>query len=176
MRLFLKTRLVGPLCLTVMAAAALDTPLQAQRLARVEAGTPAPIVSVKDLDGTPVDLGAYIGHRPVLLLFWATWCEQCEALIPTLRDAARVYGERVDFFGINITVGETPAGVREYVRERDPPFRVLYDTEGQSQRAFEVVATAFIVIIDAEGTIVYTGYGPAQQLEEALARATGDSE
>ncbi len=176
MRLLLNTRLVGPLCLTVMAAAALGTPLQAQSSARVEAGTPAPVVSVKDLDGTPVDLGAYIGHRPVLLLFWATWCEQCEALIPTLRDAARVYGERVDFFGINVTVGETPVGVREYVRERDPPFLVLYDTEGKSQRAFEVLATAFIVIIDAEGTIVYTGYGPAQQLEEALARATGDSE
>ena len=176
MRLLLNTRLVGPLCLTVMAAAALGTPLQAQSSARVEAGTPAPIVSVKDLDGTPVDLGAHIGHRPVLLLFWATWCEQCEALIPTLRDAAQVYGERVDFFGINVTVRETPAGVREYVREHNPPFRVLYDTEGESQRAFEVLATAFIVIIDAEGTIVYTGYGPTQPLEEALARATGDSE
>ena len=176
MRPLLKTMRVGPLCLTVMAAAAPGASLQAQSSARVGVGTPAPIVSVKDLDQTPVDLGTYIGHRPVLLLFWATWCEQCEALLPTLRDAARVYGERVDFFGINVTVGETPAGVREYMRERDPPFRVLYDTEGESQRAFEVLATAFIVIIDAEGTIVYTGYGPAQPLEKALARATEDSE
>jgi thiol-disulfide isomerase/thioredoxin len=111
----------------------------------------------------------------VLLLFWATWCEQCEALIPAVSAAARRYGERVDFYGINVTVGETAEEVRRYVEERDPPFRVLYDTEGESQRAFEVLATAFIVIINAEGTIVYTGYGPAQPLQEALARATGDT-
>jgi thiol-disulfide isomerase/thioredoxin len=150
--------------------------LQAQSSARVEAGTQAPIVSVKDMDGTPVDLGTYIGHRPVLLLFWATWCEQCEALIPIVRDAARVYGEQVAFFGINVTVGETREGVRKYVTERDPPFRVLYDTDGESQRAYEVLATAFIVIIDAEGTVVYTGYGPAQQFGKSLARVIGDSE
>ena len=176
MRRFPRARQVGPLCLTVIAAATPSALSEAQSSARVEAGTPAPLVSVKDLDGTPVDLGTYIGHRPVLLMFWATWCEQCEALMPTVRHAARVYGERADFFGINVTVGETRAGVREYVMERDPPFRVLYDTEGESQRAYEVLATAFIVIIDAEGTIAYTGYGPAQQFEETLARVIGDSE
>jgi thiol-disulfide isomerase/thioredoxin len=176
MRRLLRARRVGPLGLSLVLAAAPGAQSEAQSPGRVEAGTPAPIVSVKALDGTSVDLGTSIGQRPVLLLFWATWCEQCEALIPTVRDAAESFGERVDFFGINVTVGETPEGVRRYVAERDPPFRVLYDTEGESQRAYEVLATAFIVIIDAEGTIVYTGYGPAQPLEEALARATGDSE
>ena len=26
----------------------------------------------------PVDLGQYIGRKPVLLEFWATWCESCQ--------------------------------------------------------------------------------------------------
>jgi hypothetical protein len=76
------------------------------------------------------------------------------------------------FFGINVTVGETPARVREYMAKHDPPYQVLYDTEGVSQRAYGVLATAFVVIIDRRGTIVYTGYGPGQRLDEALARAT----
>lgn len=167
-------RAAGPLWIALAAVASPGGSLAGQS-DQVEAGTPAPIVTVQDLDGAPVDFGAVIGHRPVLLLFWATWCEQCEALIPAVRDAARVYGDRVDFYGINVTVGETRDGVRRYVKEQEPPFRVLYDTEGKSQRAYQVLATAFIVIIDAEGTIVYTGYGPDQQFEKALARITGDS-
>jgi len=148
---------------------------RAQDGTEAQAGTPAPVVSINDLDGRPVDLGDFVGHEPVFLLFWATWCEQCQALVPKVRDAARAYGGRMKFFGINVTVGETPAKVRAYLAEHDPPYRVLYDTEGASQRAYGVLATAFVVIIDRRGTIVYTGYGPNQRLDEALARATGGS-
>ncbi len=50
-------------------------------------GTKAPAVAVEDLDGKPVDLGAYLGKQPVLLEFWATWCPLCQALEPGPRGA-----------------------------------------------------------------------------------------
>ena len=37
-------------------------------------GTRAPAVTIEDLEGKPVDLGAWVGKQPVLLEFWATWC------------------------------------------------------------------------------------------------------
>ena len=58
-----------------------------QPRSRARLGTRAPAVVVQDLDGKPVDLGQYIGKKPVLLEFWATWCEICEALLPTVRAA-----------------------------------------------------------------------------------------
>jgi thiol-disulfide isomerase/thioredoxin len=42
----------------------------------ISVGARAPAVTVNDLDGKPVDLGQYIGKRPVFVEFWATWCEQ----------------------------------------------------------------------------------------------------
>ena len=163
------------LLILVAAALPLAGVARAQDMTEVGVGMPAPVVSINDLGGRPVNLGDYVGREPVFLLFWATWCEQCQALLPKVRDAARAYGDRIKFFGINVTVGETPARVREYVAKHDPPYQVLYDTEGVSQRAYGVLATAFVVIVDRRGTIVYTGYGPGQRLDEALARASGGS-
>ena len=48
----------------------------------------------------------------------------------------------------------------------------LYDGEGNSQRAYDVAETSYVVIIDKTGTIVYTGVGGAQSFNAALRRIT----
>ncbi|HYF38557.1 MAG TPA: TlpA disulfide reductase family protein, partial [Gemmatimonadales bacterium] len=111
----------------------------------IPVGTAAPAVTVNDLDGKPVDLGQYIGKRPVFLEFWATWCEQCEALLPRLRAAQAAYGSEVEFFGVNVTVNQSRQRVRKYIETHQPGFRVLYDDQGTSIRAFQVPATSYVV-------------------------------
>jgi cytochrome c biogenesis protein CcmG, thiol:disulfide interchange protein DsbE len=131
-------------------------------------GSRAPAVVVKDLEGQPVDLGQYIGHKPVLLEFWATWCEVCRDLMPTVRAAHQEFGDRVEFFGVNVTVNQTPDRVRKYVAAEHPPFRTLYDEEGVSTRAYQAPTTSFVVIIDRTGKVAYTGTGATQDLASAL--------
>jgi thiol-disulfide isomerase/thioredoxin len=140
--------------------------------AGIAVGTRAPAVVVKDLDGRPVDLGAYIGHRPILLEFWATWCEVCQALLPRVRAAREEFGDRVEFFGVNVAVNQTPERVRRYVAEHQPPFRTLYDDAGTSTRAYAAPATSFIVIVDRAGKVAYTGTGAEQDLAAALRAVT----
>jgi cytochrome c biogenesis protein CcmG/thiol:disulfide interchange protein DsbE len=135
-------------------------------------GTRAPVVVIKDLDGQPVDLGRYIGAKPVLLEFWATWCEVCQALLPTVRSAQKEFGDRVEFFGINVTVNQTLERVRRYVATEHPPFRTLYDEEGASTRAYEAPTTSYIVIIDRKGRVAYTGTGATQDLATPLRAVT----
>ncbi|MEP6687820.1 MAG: TlpA disulfide reductase family protein [Gemmatimonadales bacterium] len=140
--------------------------------AGIAVGARAPAVTVTDLEGAPVDLGGYIGRRPVLLEFWATWCEVCEALLPAVRAAHDRYGDRVEFFGVNVTVNQSPERVRKYVAVHRPPFRTLYDGEGAVTRAYEAPTTSFIVIIDRAGKVAYTGVGASQDLAAALAAVT----
>jgi thiol-disulfide isomerase/thioredoxin len=140
--------------------------------AGIAVGSRAPAVTVADLEGAPVDLGEYIGHRPVLLEFWATWCEVCEALLPAVRAAHDRFGDRVEFFGVNVTVNQSPERVRKYVAEHGPPFRTLYDREGTATRAYKAPTTSFIVIIDRAGKVAYTGVGASQDLPTALAAVT----
>jgi len=135
-------------------------------------GDAAPVLAVHDLNGKPVDLGQWIGKTPVFLQFWATWCTSCAALEPAVRAAKASYGSKVEFIGINITVGDPRDSVRTWVAREHPPFRVLYDDEGVSQRAYDVAATSYVVIIDRAGRIVYTGIGGSQSFGAALRRAT----
>lgn len=133
-------------------------------------GTPAPKVRITDLDGHLVDLGTYIGKRPVLLEFWATWCESCKALQPTVDSVIARFGDRVDFIGIDVAFGETVPGVRAWLAEHRPGFQVLYDSAATAIRAYDIQATSSVIIIGADGKVAYTGVGGAQDLAGALTR------
>jgi thiol-disulfide isomerase/thioredoxin len=133
-------------------------------------GSPAPRVTVHDLDGKPVDLGRYLGTKPVLLEWWASWCEQCELLLPRLQAAREEVGDAVEFIGVNVAVNQSLERVRRYLHERAPPFQALYDDQGASTRAYRVPSTSYIVIVDRAGRIAYTGVGGDQQFSEALRR------
>lgn len=140
----------------------------------IAVGARAPAVVVHDLDGKPVDLSQYIGKKPVFLEFWATWCTNCEELLPRVRTAQAAYGSKVEFIGVNVTVNQTPTRVRRYLETHRPPYRTLYDDQGTSTRAYQVPATSYVVIVDRAGKVAYTGSGGAQKFEGVLRRVTQD--
>ena len=133
-------------------------------------GTRAPAVAVRDLDGKTVDLGQYLGKEPLFLEWWATWCEQCDVLLPRVRAARAELGDRVRFFGINVAVNQSPDRVRRYIESTDVPFRTLYDAEGASTRAYAAPTTSYVVIVDRAGRVAYTGTGGDQDFLGALRR------
>lgn len=148
------------------------TPLRAQD-GGLPPGTPAPTVVINDLDGKPTDLGKVIGTKPVVLEFWATWCSICEELMPRVEAAHAAYGDRVAFYGINVTVNQTRDRVRRYLDKHRPPFVTLYDDKGASIRAYDVPGTSHIVIIDGAGKVVYAGTGADQDLVGELSKIVG---
>jgi thiol-disulfide isomerase/thioredoxin len=157
----------------VLLTAGPAAPLLAQGESGIKLGSKAPVVSVNDLDGKPVDLGQWLGKKPVLLEFWATWCENCEALLPRFQAAYKQYGAKVEFIAVNVTVNQTPERVRRYMSQHNVPLRVLYDDKGVSTRAYQAPATSFVVIVDSSGTVTYTGVGADQEFEPALRRVSG---
>ena len=131
-------------------------------------GTRAPIVTVEDLDGKPVDLGRYIGRRPVLLEFWATWCPLCKALEPSMREAHAQYGGTVQFVAIGVGVNESRGSIKRHLANDPLPFPVLFDADGAAVRAFQAPTTSYIVVLDKTGTVIYTGAGSDQDVAAAL--------
>ncbi len=153
----------------VAAAAVLLAPatLSAQDIG-LPLGAQAPVVTVDDLDGKPVDLGRYVGKGPVLLEFWATWCPLCAALEPALKAAYVRYGTAVRFFAIGVAVNQSPASIRRHLASHPLPFPVLYDGDGAAVRAFDALTTSYIVVLDRTGKVSYTGTGEDQDVAAAL--------
>jgi len=162
---------VRPLCASILLLMGLAGSVRAQDEG-IALGARAPAVVVNDIDGKPVNLADYIGKKPILLEFWATWCTVCEELLPKVKAAHAAYGEKVIFLGVNVTVNQTPERVRRWIASNNPPYRTLYDDKGVSTRAYEAPVTSYIVIIDSAGKVAYTGTGADQDLSGALARVT----
>lgn len=136
-------------------------------------GTRAPAITLADVGGKSVDVGQYIGTRPVLLEFWATWCPICKALEPSLKAAHARYGDRVQFFSVAVAVNESPSSIQRHLAEHPLPFPVLYDAEGAAVRAYQAFTTSYIVVVDKTGKVAYTGSGEDQNIAAVLASVTG---
>ena len=137
-------------------------------------GATPPAVQVQDLDGQAADFSAFVGRRPVLVEFWATWCTNCRALLPKMEAAYQRYGRRVDFVVVGVGVNQTRNTMRRHLETHRMPFRFFFDATGSAVRAFEAPATSYVVALDARGRVVYTGVGPDQDIEAAVRRAVGE--
>ena len=131
----------------------------------------APNASVVTLDGKQVDLSTYIGRKPVVLEFWATWCPLCKELESQMQEAREVFGDKVTFVSVGVRDNQSPEKQRMYAEMRHIGGEFVFDKDGKAVAAYKVPHTSYLVVIDADGKVVYTGVGAEQNVKGAIARA-----
>jgi peroxiredoxin len=110
--------------------------------------------TLPDLDGHPVALGPFLGKKPVFLVFWATWCPECEAAIPEINAMTTgPLAEKMQILGLDFR--ESREKVALAVKSRGIRFPVLLDERGQVARAYGVVGIPTYVLIDRRGIVAY---------------------
>ena len=128
---------------------------------------PAPDFTVPSLGGDgDVALGDHAG-RPLLVNFWASWCEPCRAEMPALeRFAARTEGMGV----VGLGVDDAPARLRAFAKETGVTFP-LGIAPGGVARDYRATRLPVTAIIDADGRLAATWYGEIHcpELEEVAA-------
>ena len=161
----IRTILKGATTLAFLGAFA--APLAAQT--GIALGTRAPEARVQTQDGKTVWLSSSYGRdKPVLLEFWATWCENCKALEPQMSAAAKKYAGKIQMVGVAVGVNQSAALVNAYAKKHALPARIVYDATGDAADKFDVPATSYIVILNRDGRVVYTGVGADQDIEKAI--------
>jgi len=149
------------------------TLLRAQDVIGIPVGQTPPAVTLENLSGDTVSLARWIGKKPVLVEFWATWCPICEALLPRMAAAQKKYGDRAEFVVVAVAVNQSQNSVRRHLEKHPMPFTFLWDANGAAVRAFQAPSTSYIAVLDGTGKVVYTGVGEDQDIEAALEKAAG---
>ncbi len=119
--------------------------------------TPAPEVILELASGGEVALSAYLG-KPVVLVFWATWCGACREEMPDLDRLTRAADGR---YAVLTVSRESPAALSRFASARQLVVPMGSDRSGQAFEAYRIESLPTTVIIDAEGRIMHDFVGGA---------------
>ena len=145
--------------------------VRSQEIIGIPVGQTPPAVTLQNLNGDSVSLSQWIGKKPVIVEFWATWCPICAELLPRMEAAHKKYGARAEFLVVAVAVNESQNTVRRHLERQPMPFTFLWDGNGAAVRAFQAPSTSYVAVLDAKGRVVYTGVGADQDLDAALEKA-----
>jgi len=120
-----------------------------------------------NLDGQPIRLSDLRG-APVIINFWATWCEPCRVEMPILQmlyEARKNDGLRI----LAINLGETPDAIRDWRDALGLTYDMLVDEHQSVAALYRLRGQPSTYIVSPNGIITHIFYGPAS--ERALTTA-----
>jgi thiol-disulfide isomerase/thioredoxin len=127
-----------------------------------------PEIRLPGTDGAVHRLADWKG-RPLVINFWATWCEPCRREIPLLKALRREHtADRLEIVGIAV---DYPDDVRKYARAHGIDYPLLIGEQGglEAASAFGMEpALPFSVFADRQGRVVTLRVGELHQDEAEL--------
>jgi cytochrome c biogenesis protein CcmG, thiol:disulfide interchange protein DsbE len=115
------------------------------------AGSTPPTFVLRALDGACVDLTSYRG-RPVIVNFWASWCNPCRDEFPMFRTArAKHASEGLEILGI--VHNDIPGDARQFARQQNADWPLLLDGSNAVADAYGIVQIPQTFFIRRDGTI-----------------------
>ena len=115
----------------------------------------APDFTVYDEVGNPVKLSDFIGKKPIVLNFWASWCGPCRSEMPDFNEVSQELKDSVQFLMINVTDGnrETVEIASQFVKDNGFTFPVYYDTSSTAALTYQAYGLPTTYFINMEGKI-----------------------
>jgi thiol-disulfide isomerase/thioredoxin len=110
----------------------------------------------KGADGKSIRFDPQHLQRPAILLFWATWCPYCEALMPHLQNVVDAAGkDKLDVYAIDINDDGNPVAT---LLARKLTFTLVRNGDGIAEQ-YGVKGTPGLFLVNAKGNIVYKRTG-----------------
>ncbi len=134
-----------------------------------EMGAVAPPFALPAMTGELINLLDLRGS-PVILNFWATWCEPCRVEMPELQSLFQDYQARgLRLLAVNL--GESRQPIECWMKEFNLTFDVLLDQEQQIAALYQLRGQPSTYIISPAGVITHIVFGATnrQALEAAIA-------
>ncbi|RXF73965.1 TlpA family protein disulfide reductase [Hansschlegelia zhihuaiae] len=148
-------------------AAAPASALEAATLAPF-AGAPSATIEASDLEGRAFPIGSD-PDRPVILHFFASWCEPCREEFPGLMAFMKGQGDAVRLIGVD--VGEPASRARAFVRTLGFAAPVALDEDKNIAAAFLRRGLPATVVLAPGGGAALAAAGPLDWTSPAVGDA-----
>lgn len=117
-------------------------------------GRKAPALALKDPAGAPKTLAEIANGRPAIVLFWASWCPYCKALMPPLAKIADKYGrDRIAVVAVDVWEDDV-ADAKPIIEQGGFGFDYLMKGDKQTKK-WGVKGTPGLFVVDRTGKVVY---------------------
>lgn len=129
------------------------------------AGIMAPDFNLPDARNTGDDLmlDSFRG-RPLVLVFYTSWCADCQDELEKLERARIAFGERLAIFAINVQ--ESPRQARKALDDAGATFPAALDSEARVARLYGLPGVPGTYFIGADGRLA--AFGPGGIDEDTL--------
>lgn len=122
----------------------------------------------KTLDGEKLSLAELTKKGPVLVNFWATWCQPCKAEIKHLKNIYEKYDSLgLTIIGVNQDSPKSLSKVKSFVSSYELKYPIVLDPNAQIFQKFNGQVMPYSVLFDKNQEIVYrhAGYLPGDEVE-----------
>jgi peroxiredoxin len=127
-------------------------------------GKPAPEFTLKDVEGREITLASLRG-KPVLLDFWATWCEPCREEMPQIQALYDQFKDK-GLMVVGIDTDEPAEKAKKYFEDQHYSFVNLLGSGNDVVKKYGAEGIPRVILIDKDGVMryVHRGFGPGMDI------------
>lgn len=121
---------------------------------------------VQTITGDNVSLQELISKGPVLVSFWALWCEPCKIELKQLQTIYDRFADKgFSILAINQDNQKSISKVSSYISSQEYSYFISTDPDGEVAQQFNVQSIPLSLLFDKNGTVVYKslGYKPGDE-------------
>ena len=127
---------------------------------------PMPDFKLTDINNKDIALADILSKGPVIVDFWASWCNPCKTAMPYLNDLAVKY-DSLTVVLVSVDAPKDIVKAKNFLKGKDFKFIPLFDSEKILAKKLNVSNVPHTFILDKTGEIVlqHIGFEPGAEVQ-----------
>ena len=135
----------------------------------LKVGKPPPDLIWVTVSGDSLTWEELRNDRPLVMIFWATWCHVCKKEWPKLQEIQQSY-EGADNAAVwaSVSLGEPAEKVQTVANKRNLPGLTLADPQEVNGKILEIDYVPAMCVLAPDGEVAYMGPTSIKKLKKLL--------